>query len=226
MRAGNSWSLRCDLSPRACALIVVDLQNDFCHPEAPIGRHVERHVVNGMCSTITEIRKVARIARVPVIWVRTVHRDATDSGPWLRRLAAGDPHVCREGSWGARFYKLVPDDLDVVVEKHRYSAFHGTELQHVLRRLRCSTVVVVGTATNVCVESTVRDACMNDHDTVVVADATCAATEDEHCAALVNISRYFGSVVDSAEVIRAWTVSDEDLGLHYLAESGRDLGNA
>lgn len=213
--------MRGDLSPEACALVIVDVQNDFCHPEAPIGRHIEQRLVDGMCSGIAELVQAARTAGVPVIWIRTVHRDATNSAPWLRRLASGDPQVCLEGSWGTRFYKLVPEERDIVVEKHRYSAFHGTELQHVLRALQRTTVIAVGTATNVCVESTVRDACMLDYDAVLVADATCAGSEAEHAAALLNVDGYFGSVTDTADVVRAWLPPEERRPV-----SGREVESA
>ena len=99
--------------------------------------------------------------------------------------------VCREGTWGAEFHRCLPAAGDVVVQKHRYSAFHGTELQHVLHALGRTTVALTGTSTNVCVESTARDACMLDYEVVVVDDATCADTEAEHAAALFNIRRLF-----------------------------------
>ena len=201
----SAIEVRGKVAADACVLLIVDVQNDFCHPDAPIGRHLRRDVVDAMCAAISELRTAARRSGVPLVWVRTVHRDATDSQAWLRRLPSGAVTVCREASWGARFYKLEPGPQDIVMEKHRYSAFHGTELTNILRTLRRDTVVVVGTATNVCVESTVRDACMSDYEAVLVDDATCAATDQEHAAALVNVKAYFGSVVDSTTLVGVWT---------------------
>jgi ureidoacrylate peracid hydrolase len=117
--------------------------------------------------------------------------------------------VCREGTWGAEFHRCAPLSDDVVVQKHRYSAFHGTELQHVLRTFGRSTVVLTGTATNVCVESTARDACMLDYEVVVVDDATCASSDAEHAAALFNIRHYFGSVANTASVLSSWDAATE-----------------
>lgn len=215
-------AVRADLSPNGCALLVVDLQNDFCHAEAFIGRQLQREQVDRMCSAIVDLRRAARNLQVPVIWVRTAHREATDSAQWRRRLGHQDPHICRDGSWGARFFRLAPDEDDVVIEKHRYSAFHGTELQHVLRALGRTVVVVAGTATNVCVESTVRDACMYDYDAVMVADATCAPTEFEYESAIKNVENYFGSVIESSAVVRAWAPESDELGLHYPATASLD----
>jgi ureidoacrylate peracid hydrolase len=188
-----------------CALIVIDVQHDFCDANGVLGCDVEPAAVDAMCRSIATLQAAAHRHGVPVVFVQTVHRDATDSLAWRNRRPAGELMVCREGTWGAEFHRCAPAADDVVVQKHRYSAFHGTELQHVLHALRRTTVVLTGTATNVCVESTARDACMLDYEVVVVDDATCAGTDAEHSAALFNIREYFGSVTDTATVVSAWT---------------------
>jgi ureidoacrylate peracid hydrolase len=193
-----------DVSAGACALIVIDVQHDFCHADGVIGRYVERAAADAMCASIEKLHAAAHDSGVPVVFVQTVHRPATDSRAWRSRFPSQELMVCREGTWGAEFHQCVPKDDDVVVVKHRYSAFHGTDLQHVLHTLRRNTVILTGTATNVCVESTARDACMLDYDVVVVDDATCAGTDAEHAAALFNIREYFGSVAGTAEVVSAW----------------------
>ncbi len=187
--------------------MVIDVQHDFCDAQGVVGRSVEPAAVDGMCRSIATLHAAAHRHGVPVVFVQTVHRDATDSRAWRNRLPVGELMVCREGTWGAEFHRCVPAEDDVVVQKHRYSAFHGTELQHVLHTLCRTTVVLTGTSTNVCVESTARDACMLDYDVVVVNDATCAGTDAEHSAALFNIRQYFGSVADTATVLSAWTSS-------------------
>jgi ureidoacrylate peracid hydrolase len=193
-----------DLSARACALVVVDVQHDFCHADGSIGRFMEAAVVDAMCASIDRLHDAARRYRVPAIFLQTVHRFATDSRAWLNRFPAEELQVCREGTWGAEFHRCVPEPDDIVVVKHRYSGFHGTELQHVLHTLQRRTVVLAGTATNVCVESTARDACMLDFDVALVDDATCASTDAEHAAALVNVREYFGIVTDTTSIVRAW----------------------
>jgi ureidoacrylate peracid hydrolase len=193
-----------DLSAGACALVVVDVQHDFCHADGSIGRFMESAVVDAMCTSIERLRDAASRYGVPVVFLQTVHRLATDSRAWLNHFPREQLQVCREGTWGAEFYRCVPGPDDIVVVKHRYSGFHGTELQHVLHTLQRRTVVLAGTATNVCVESTARDACMLDFDVALIDDATCASTEAEHAAALVNVREYFGMVTDTASIVRAW----------------------
>jgi ureidoacrylate peracid hydrolase len=193
-----------DLPAAASALIVIDVQHDFCHADGVIGRHLDAATVDAMCASINTLQAAAHRGAVPVVFVQTVHRAATDSRAWRNRFPSRELMVCREGAWGAEFHRCTPADDDVVVVKHRYSAFHGTELQHVLNTLGRGTVVLTGTATNVCVESTARDACMLDYEVVVVDDATCAGTEAEHAAALFNIREYFGGVAGTAAVLEAW----------------------
>jgi ureidoacrylate peracid hydrolase len=193
-----------DLSARACALVVVDVQHDFCHADGSIGRFMEPAVVDAMCASIERLHDAARRYGVPVVFLQTVHRLATDSRAWLNHFPGEKLQICREGTWGAEFHRCVPGPDDIVVVKHRYSGFHGTELQHVLHTLQRRTVVLAGTATNVCVESTARDACMLDFDVALVDDATCASTDAEHAAALVNVREYFGAVIDAASIVRAW----------------------
>ena len=196
-----------DVSAVAGALIVIDVQHDFCHADGVLGRHLDAGTVDAMCASIETLQAAAHRCGVPVVFVQTVHRAATDSRAWRNRFPSQELMVCREGAWGVEFHRCGPRDGDVVVVKHRYSAFHGTELQHVLHTVGCHTVVLTGTATNVCVESTARDACMLDYDVVVVEDATCAGTDEEHAAALFNIREYFGSVADTAAVLSAWRAS-------------------
>jgi ureidoacrylate peracid hydrolase len=91
-----------------------------------------------------------------------------------------------------------------VVIKHRYSGFVGTDLDTVLRARQRRSVLVTGVSTNVCVESTVRDACMRDYHAVLVEDCCGALTEAEHQAALHNVRGYFGRVLDSTTIIAHW----------------------
>jgi ureidoacrylate peracid hydrolase len=91
-----------------------------------------------------------------------------------------------------------------VVTKHRYSAFVDTELQALLRSNRIENLLLAGVATNVCVESTARDAFMFDYRVTVLSDCTGTYSETLREATLENMRRAFGTVATSTEVTRIW----------------------
>jgi ureidoacrylate peracid hydrolase len=91
-----------------------------------------------------------------------------------------------------------------VVTKHRFDAFLNTDLETILRAHDVKTVVLTGVATNVCVETTARQAFVRDYYVVVVSDATAAYSAEEHDAALRTIDRYFGQVVGVDQLAAIW----------------------
>jgi ureidoacrylate peracid hydrolase len=102
--------------------------------------------------------------------------------------------VCQSGQRGAEYYGVRPEDTDIVVTKHRYDAFHGTDLDLILRSKGVRTVVLTGVSTHVCVETTARTAFVRDYYTVVVADGCAAYSVQEHEASLKVIDRFFAEV--------------------------------
>ena len=104
------------------------------------------------------------------------------------------------------FYGLEPAAGDVVLPKNRYSAFVGTPLDTMLRANGITTLILTGVATNVCVESTARQAYTLDYYVVVPRDLTGGVNETSKEMSLLNIDRYFGEVVDSADVLSAWGI--------------------
>lgn len=196
------------LPPERCVLIVVDVQNDFCHDQGAFGRAgKDLRLVQAAVDRILGFVEVARRARVPLIWVRTQHDRWTDSSTWLGREVRAPGEICRTGSWGAEWYRVSPTPEECVVVKHRYSAFVGTRLPVVLRALGRPVLLLAGITTNVCVESTARDAFMRDYEVVLVEDAAGAPTKAEHDAALHNLRTYFGRVLDAATIEAHWMVS-------------------
>jgi ureidoacrylate peracid hydrolase len=110
-----------------------------------------------------------------------------------------------EGSAGAEFIdELAPEAGEVVVRKHRYSAFAGTNLDLILRSRNIATCVVTGVSTNVCVESTFRAAFDLGYYVVVPRDATASWSVELGEAALANVNHRFGLVTSVDEVIAIW----------------------
>lgn len=196
------------IDPSQSALVIVDVQNDYCHKDgflANQGNDVT--MVDQMLPSLKNLIGQARENNVPIIFVRTIHEESTDSDTWTSRMKSSNTKnqgLCRQGTWGSEFYQLEPQPDDIIVTKHRYSAFIHTRLESVLRTLKTKTLIMAGVSTNVCVESTARDGFMLDYDVVFLSDCTAAYSKQAHDMTLSNISTYFGSVNTSNQVSDTW----------------------
>ena len=164
-----------------------------------------RCVFQAMVPTLRELIGSARRAGALVVFVRVSHDETTDSEVRLEHRRERKAPVCVEGTWGVEWYAdLHPQPGDVVVTKHRFSAFINTPLDLILRSRGIKTIVLTGTATNVCVESTARDGHMLDYYVVLPEDGAATSDLPAHEATLHNIRRHFGDVVTAAEVRQVW----------------------
>ncbi|TDF92515.1 cysteine hydrolase family protein [Paenibacillus piri] len=200
------------LDPRESALIIVDVQNDFCHEEgacASMGRDVSG--AQAIVPAIEALIGEARRQDIPVVFIQMTQSEHTVSEAWAKRPRPSghtDPlAICRKGSWGAEFYKLVPQPGDIIVEKHRYSAFIGTELDMILGNLNRKSLIITGVATNVCVESTARDGFMLDYHVTVVKDGSAGYSQELHESTFQNIEACFGLALHSSEVLEYWAAA-------------------
>ena len=204
------------LDPRQAALVIVDVQNDFCHAEGAAGRRgKDLSQVAGMADHLSRFLGEARRVGLPVIFVRTEHGPWTDSETWLgRNKTAPEQRVptCVEGTWGCDFYAVAPQPGERVVVKHRYSAFIGTDLDLILRARGIRTLLMAGIATNVCVESTARDGYMLDYEIVFLSDCSAAYSQEEHEGTLHNIANHFGDVVREEEAAATWAATAAAVG--------------
>jgi ureidoacrylate peracid hydrolase len=194
-----------NLHQKKTVLIVVDVQNDYCHPDGAIAQgDNDVTAVKKMMPNLHILLESARTHAIPIILIQTNHDSATNSDVWLSRFKDGINPICNAGSWGAEFYEVAPLPGDIVVKKHRYSAFIHTRLESVLRALKIETIVLTGVSTNICVESTARDGFMLDFRIVLVRDACAAFSQEEHDMSLKTIDSYFGMVATTNEVISFW----------------------
>jgi ureidoacrylate peracid hydrolase len=209
-------SLRDKVDPHHSALIVIDMQNDFCARGGLVdkgGRDVT--AVEQMARQLPSLISGAREAGVRVIFVRSVYTTDDNrylSDVWLEQAARKQgggytqTPVCRDNSWEGDYYGDVrPQPGDIVVTKHRYNAFHKTDLDTILRANGVRTIVVTGVSTNVCVESTVREGFINDYYVVLVRDGTAAYSSEEHETTVRNIDRFFGEVSTIDELRGIWS---------------------
>jgi len=184
------------------ALVVVDLQNDYCHDNGTYPRNgfkcfdIER-VVQATVSAIARCKE----QQIPVIYIRMAwNSDARgypidaglivdESRPFLRHEGL------RRGTWGAEMLAQMPPP-DYVIEKTRYSGFHNTALEALLRGLAVNTIFLAGVITNVCVEATARDAFHRDFRIVVLCDCVSGFNRKLHDASLETL-QVFGRVTTS-----------------------------
>jgi ureidoacrylate peracid hydrolase len=196
------------LAPQRCALLVVDMQNDFCAPGGYIDRTMGKDVsaAAAILPLVNELIASARQARVPVLWLRAdySHERIPDSMAVKLAQRGIEAECCKPGTWGFDWYGVSPQSGEAVVTKHTYSGFIGTGLQQALSRLACTTLVFAGVQTQVCVESTLRDAHAHGYFCVAAQDAVGSHTPGLHAATLDNVRFLFGDVCNTSEIVAAW----------------------
>lgn len=202
------------VNPRHAALLIVDLQNDFCAEGGAMhreGRDVS--LAQAMVPRLARFLDAARATGVPVVWIRNVYNNEPNwylSEVWLEQATRRrhglyvERPVCEAGAWNGDFYQVKPRPDEVIVTKHRYGAFESTDLDLVLRSRSIRTVIMTGVATNVCVETTARQAFLRDYYVVFVSDCTATYTQADHEATLRNIDQFFGEVVGVDGVVACW----------------------
>ena len=162
-----------------------------------------------MLPTAARLLKAARRAEVQVVHIGFANPPdfGPDDGPWLEQRRKGDAiGLSLAGSEGAAFLPAVaPKDGERVVWKPRNSSFTGTDLDTWLRELGVRSLILSGQGTNVCVESTARDAFDLGFFVTVARDAVATAQPHLHAASLETLAKRFAEVCDTAEIEAAWT---------------------
>ncbi|HVC57536.1 MAG TPA: cysteine hydrolase [Stellaceae bacterium] len=198
-----------DLDPARTALVVIDLQHAFMNPD--VGHAVVRSAVD-IVPAVNRLAAAVRQTGGGVFWVRMTH-DERCLDDWSVAFEISTPErrqkriaALTAGSLG---HGLWPDlevrPEDEIVDKYRYSGFlPGTsDLAERLRAGGFDTVLITGTVTNVCCESSARDAAMLNFRTVMVSDGNAASTQAEHDASLTAFYNIFGDVMDTDMLIAA-----------------------
>jgi ureidoacrylate peracid hydrolase len=206
--SGQDPYLRDIVSPQWAALIVVDVQNDFCHEDGFFGKiGADLRGVQSAARRIDELLPRARRAGVPVIFVTMEHDPLTNSPAWRQRYPTARADACVAGSWGAELYRVRPAPGEPVVVKHRYSPFVGANIEYLLRANERRSLLVAGVATNICVESVLRDGFMRDYHVALVEDCAGAYSEQAHRSTVENTRAFLGRVVDSETLHTLWPQS-------------------
>lgn len=203
------------VAPEHTALVVIDLQNDFCARGGMMDKEGnDLEAVQAMAAALPRLIAAARAAGVLVVFVRNVYSTEPNrylSDVWLEQAARRRKGsytvfpVCGPGSWEGGFYGDVqPLQDEPVITKHRFSAFHNTDLETVLRARSARTVVLAGVASNVCVETSAREAFVRDYYVVFLSDGTASYSASAHEATLRVVDQFFGEVASIEDVVRCW----------------------
>jgi isochorismate hydrolase len=179
---------RARIDPKHSALLVIDLQNYF------------RQIVQPVLGDIQNVIQFCRQKNIPIIFTQHGHTDAASDGGVL-------------GEWwgqvilhGTKDWKFIPEmkieSKDLVLQKKRYSAFFQTDLEKFLRSKGIKDLIISGVMTNLCCETTARDAFMRDYRVFFLIDGTATGKEDHHLATLKNLGYGFAYLMTCDELIQ------------------------
>jgi nicotinamidase-related amidase len=209
------------LEPHHTALVIIDMQEYFLHPESPLSRVCDTQVPGVLHyfqehgravaePTLQRLLGVFRTHGMRVVYT-TVASELPDGGDLMSILRQRNamahaavqetyiPH--KDDAWARIVPSLTPQSNELVINKTTYGTFTSTGLDQTLRNMGIHTLVIGGVVTNVCVETTARDAADHGYNVVVVDDACAAFSPEIHEAALVSFQGPFGRVRSADEVI-------------------------
>jgi nicotinamidase-related amidase/catechol 2,3-dioxygenase-like lactoylglutathione lyase family enzyme len=220
------------IAPEQAALLIIDMQNAFCHDEGTLGLSGVK--VAAAQATYAPIRRLAgafAAAGLPVIWTKQVHLepDASRARKVLPSHTAKRKQVSAlSGTWDAAMVDELADlpiDPTYVVTKHRFGAFYETRLQTLLDMLGTQALFVTGVTANACVETTLREAYLRDYDVVAVTDGIAAVRPEWIESAQAVWQQYLGVLATSAEVLDWLRAARRPraLALHHLLLETVDL---
>lgn len=199
------------LDPVDVGMLVVDLQNGFCHPEGSRARAFGPDSVVRPASIVgrtVELVRLVRALEIPVWFTRQVHFP-DDTSRARRRIPSHldrrglKLELCHQGTWDAELMDEIAAEVrhpGEVIVKHRASAFFETPLWGELRIKGVQVLIITGTTTSFCIDSTIRDAYARDFDVVVPAECVADTDEAAHQAVLASTARFHGVVTDRDEL--------------------------
>ena len=186
------------------ALVVIDMQNGFCHKDGSFARVGVQTDPKPIIPSINELLCEFQASRLPVYFFKTGHKaDCSDRRGRDRNDRLEQCQGLLQGSWNVDILdEFTPAPGDDVIEKTRNSCFFNTSLKDILRRRGVDHLILTGVGTDVCIETTARDAYQLNFAVTTISDATWTCNEADHLVSL-HALRYFGGTASTSEVIRA-----------------------
>jgi len=184
-----------ELNSASSALMVIDMQYFFLEPSSPAYTSGGTAIMTNVKRLIETFREAGR----PIIFTKHVHHpDGIDAGImkwWWEGM-------CIEGSPESEIHcDIAPIQGEKVIKKHRYSAFYNTALETILRCQKIEDLIITGVMTNMCCESTARDAYFRDYRVFIPADANGTVNEEMHMASLLNLAYGFAVITETESII-------------------------
>ena len=176
------------MDPKHAALLVIDMQNFFYR------------IIQPVLENIQNVIHFCRQKNIPVIFTQHGHTDVPSDvgvlGDWWGE-------VILHGTKDWKFIsEMKIDSKDTVLQKKRYSAFYETDLEKILRAKGIQDLIISGVMTNLCCETTARDAFMRDYRVFFLIDGTATGKEDHHLATLKNLGYGFAYLITCEELIK------------------------
>lgn len=224
------------VAPAHTALLIVDMQNDCCAPGGAFAQQgADMSLYTEMVPRLARLISAAREAGVLLVFIQaTTLPDGLTQSPaqllFEHRMkesysqAGEEPfEFCIPGTWGhAIMDELAPGPNELVIQKHRSSAFIGTNLDLVLRSNGIKTIVVAGCTTEGCVDSTIRDGGFLDYYPIAVRDCIASDNRQLHDAAMLILEAYRAIVIPSNDISAAWAQAGDAGDPGTRARSSRE----
>ncbi len=207
----NIPSMAEKLDPARCALLVIDVQNAFCHPEGLRGKenNFDISVMESMKKQLLSLLEAARRTRVLRVFVRADHSLAFVSGPYAEKLQSqGTLGKITRDDWEGDYWgddvRPNPELGEVEVLKHRPTAFRATDMDLILRSHGISTLVLTGVAASGCVMATAMDGFFHDYYVVIAGDAVADRDKELQRVLTRRFEHSYGDVLAASEIASAW----------------------
>lgn len=228
---GRAVALPERVGKKRTALLVIDVQNEFCHADGHFGRlGADLSQMPAMADAIKGLLKEARRLGLLTVFVRATYDPSVVGAPLGETFAKRGfaDSQCLPGSWDADWYGgIEPEDRpnEIALEKHRFGAFEGTDLDLVLRSNRIESVVFTGVVTSGCIDASARQAFFKDYYVTLATDGVADGVPENHAYSLKKLGQTVGLAVPSAEILNVWRgLRPNDQGLSRAAKgSPRDL---
>lgn len=180
-----------EYNPQSTAVIVVDMQNDFCHPDGELYAEASEETIEGVNAVLEATEGVDL-----TIFTQDTHDiNSPEFEQWGEH--------CVHDTWGQEIHDGISEPADTVVrliEKNTYDAFFDTDLERLLRINGIDTIIICGTLANVCVQETASSASLHGYDVSVVEDAVGYIDEEQRDSALDHIDFLIGDLVETTDL--------------------------